>query len=270
MSSVKTLVPRTSATARILGGMNIPSDLGNLVFWYATDRSVTGVANGGAISTCNDLSGNNNTLTAATTARPTYITNAYNGLPCMRFDGVANVLAAASSSAQVNAGLSRSSLTCFAVVKETATANTCIIFSKDDSGLPQRGPMLALDPISGSDARAWYLTANAAAGNVYRAHGDQNISGVTAIITSTFIQSSVAAINTNNTANSITTDAAGSGVFAGNTTVFRIGGNAASNVVTNFFVGDIMECGAYSGKLALAQLVALTNYLSAKWGVSIA
>jgi hypothetical protein len=57
-----------------------------LAAWFKAD-TITGLANGAAVSTWPDLSGNTNHATQPTTNRqPTYVTGAMNGLPVVRFN----------------------------------------------------------------------------------------------------------------------------------------------------------------------------------------
>jgi hypothetical protein len=64
------------------------------VAWYKADSLVLG--NNDVVNTWPDLSGLAHDLTATGTAQPTYKTGILNGLPMVRFDGVANILSFAS------------------------------------------------------------------------------------------------------------------------------------------------------------------------------
>jgi len=63
----------------------LPSSLSGLAAWWAADK-ITGLSNGGTITTWSDSSGNGNTMTAAGT-KPTWNTNVKNGLPAVSFGG---------------------------------------------------------------------------------------------------------------------------------------------------------------------------------------
>jgi len=69
----------------------IPSSIAGLKFWAAAND--LSLSDNDPVSTWFDKSGNGNNVTASLVARPTYKTNIQNGLPILRFDGVANVLA---------------------------------------------------------------------------------------------------------------------------------------------------------------------------------
>jgi hypothetical protein len=61
-----------------------------LATWFKAD-AITGLANGAALSTWADASGDSNNATQTTLSqRPTYVTGAMNGLPVVRFNGVAS------------------------------------------------------------------------------------------------------------------------------------------------------------------------------------
>lgn len=78
----------------------VPKMLGSTIKIYVDTSSFSGFADGDAVGTAPDLSGNGNHLTAVLTARPTYKVNIINGRPVMRFDGTANYLSAVYSQNQ--------------------------------------------------------------------------------------------------------------------------------------------------------------------------
>ncbi len=70
------------------GPNSVPASVNTsaLVAWFKAD-AITGLTSGAAVSLWNDLTGNGfNALQTLTTNRPTYITNAMNGLPVVRFN----------------------------------------------------------------------------------------------------------------------------------------------------------------------------------------
>ena len=72
----------------------LPTDLTGLQCWVAANL-ITGLADGDAVTTWTDLSGNGNSPTQGTAARrPTYRTAIHNGLPVVRFDGTDDSLGA--------------------------------------------------------------------------------------------------------------------------------------------------------------------------------
>jgi len=68
-----------------------PDSIDGLIAWYKAD-ALTGLSNGELVSLWDDSSDFNNNATQNGTARPTYITNAVNSLPVVRFNGTNNYL----------------------------------------------------------------------------------------------------------------------------------------------------------------------------------
>lgn len=115
-----------SQLLKLYGGGFAPSSISGLIGWYSsrfhssmlverTSATTVATSNGDAIGTWNDLSGNGRTLTASTDAkRPTLETNAINGLPGVKFDGVDDGLLTSA-----NIGISGTAArTMFTVAKE--------------------------------------------------------------------------------------------------------------------------------------------------------
>ncbi len=76
---------------RVRVDKNTPAEVNkDITFWFAADR-IVGIANGAALRRWPDLSGNGRDLFQLTTVnQPLYVTNGHNGLPIVRFDGVAS------------------------------------------------------------------------------------------------------------------------------------------------------------------------------------
>lgn len=72
-----------------------PSDISGLKGWWDAS-AITGLTDGNSVSSWSDLSGNSRTLTPLASNPPTYKTGIKNGLPVVRFDGVNDVIEAAS------------------------------------------------------------------------------------------------------------------------------------------------------------------------------
>lgn len=93
-----------------------PRNLPGLALWLAADK-LTGLADGAAVATWPDASGNGRDAAQATAAkRPTYRTNVLNGKPVLRFDGVDDGLATPSITLAATTGV-----TLFAVVTGLTT-----------------------------------------------------------------------------------------------------------------------------------------------------
>jgi hypothetical protein len=71
-------------------GINLtnPKKYSNLVAWYDAAQ-ITGLNDGDAVSSWNDVSGNSyHMIQAIADSRPTYKAAIKNGLPVVRFDGI--------------------------------------------------------------------------------------------------------------------------------------------------------------------------------------
>lgn len=76
------------------GGGFSPTDIAGLVAWYKAD-AIGGLSDNDPVATWADSSGNGRDATQGTAAnKPTYQTGEVNSLPCVRFDGSNDVLAA--------------------------------------------------------------------------------------------------------------------------------------------------------------------------------
>lgn len=88
-----------------------PTDIVGLNLWFDATR-IVGLVDADPVSTWIDSSGNAHDVTGAGAARPTYKTGIQNGLPIVRFNGVANVLNRAAQ-----ASMDISPVTVFCVYK---------------------------------------------------------------------------------------------------------------------------------------------------------
>lgn len=79
-------------------GAFTPASLPNLTAWYKADALV--LSNADPVASWTDSSGAGNHIVGTLLQRPTYNTNVQNGLPAVTFDGVANELGDAFTSAQ--------------------------------------------------------------------------------------------------------------------------------------------------------------------------
>lgn len=95
-----------TASGRFSSGLNAcsaagcnnyqPNTVSSLLVWYRADW--LNLNDGDGVASWPDLSGNNNTATAASAAlRPTFVTNALNGKPAVRFDGTDDLLSLTSA-----------------------------------------------------------------------------------------------------------------------------------------------------------------------------
>ena len=100
-----------------------PPDIAGLQLWLDASQ-ITGLNDGDAVSTWNDVSGNANNATQGTvSARPLYKTNIKNGKPALLFDGV-------DDGFTLTTGLNLSAYTVFVVWAQTDAVNGSISFIK--------------------------------------------------------------------------------------------------------------------------------------------
>lgn len=77
-----------------------PSQIAGLFLWLDASK-ITGLADGAAVGSWTDASGNGHTATATGNARPTYKTNIVGGRPVVRFDGSNDTLVTAAYAANL-------------------------------------------------------------------------------------------------------------------------------------------------------------------------
>ena len=149
MPAIAAEVARTAASAqtwdgrtRITEGQRVPAEVGKIHLWFAADR-ITGLANNDPVSTWSDVSGKGRDFTAAGALRPTFITDAQNGLPCVRFGGTQYMIHAVDTDLDNELLIgSGSNYTFFAAAKITADSgvNMHVWSNYDDNGVGVQGP----------------------------------------------------------------------------------------------------------------------------------
>lgn len=107
-----------------------PDNLSGLFFWFKSS-SITGVTNGGNVSTWNDSSASGNNVTSENISIPTYVTNAINGYPAVVFNG-ANSLTTLVNNASLN--VNSRNVTLFSVFNSIDSLTPRIISTIDDNG----------------------------------------------------------------------------------------------------------------------------------------
>lgn len=148
-------------------------DLANLKLWLKADQGITQTA--GSISEWKDQSGNiNNAVQPMAEFQPTLIASELNGKPVVRFDGVDDDLAAASSPSLANTG----DISSFFVVRFDDFDTYRTVWAKSDSNLPrstdwyvQPGTALPLLYRGGSGGIQSVLSQTALTGGEFAAVG---------------------------------------------------------------------------------------------------
>lgn len=238
-----TLGQRPMPVYVVSGSLYAPTDIAGLVEWLKAD-AITGLADGDAVASWADSSGNGNAAVQATVGvQPTYRLNAIGRLPAVRFDGVNDWLRAATPAAV-------GGITIFSVVHlPSAPVGTQYItdFNRPASYLAAMSLDTAVynaqawdtafrtstRPVQ-SGAHVWALRASA--GGVVTAYSD-GVAGTPAVV----------------------------GAFASPS-----GSQAAIGSIrggpSNFLSGDLGEFIVYSRALTDAEMAQVQNYLQAKWG----
>ena len=110
-----------------------PASIPNLQLWLKADEGV--ITNGSEVTAWNDQSPNGNNAQSVGITSPTFISNAINGKPAIRFNNEANAGQSYFSILSPQFNLKNSS--CFVVVKQNSTGST--IFGRMLSFLPASG-----------------------------------------------------------------------------------------------------------------------------------
>jgi len=238
-----------------------PNTLNNLRLWLPADR--INQADNTAVETWADQSGNGFDATQGTSAaRPTYIKNALNGLPVVRFDGTDDFLRLSGN----GLGLFRNipGATVFVVVKYSnfLSNNLHFFVSKGElTGIPRFFMRSTSDP--------FYRTG----GIRLESDSIQTLNSVQNATNNFTLQT--ARINYQNTLLQQFID----GTLDGEKTDFQTAGNTSDNnsaVIflarqsNIYFTGDIGELIVYNRTLSDSETSQVHLYLSRKWGIILA
>jgi hypothetical protein len=265
-----TTFPVVGTTDVILGNVGlggVGNSTNNKLWLRANDLSL---ANGAAVSAWNDVSGNGLSATNGTAAeRPTFITPSVNGLPSISFDGTTDNLSLGAP-----AGLN--------FIPGTDSWSFFIAFNSPTNGAnaatqtPNQGTLLS---------KAWTTTRNyqyqiddiTAGNSAFTSYiGGTLNSGTVVCNTGAWFISS----HTNNTTtkSSWTNEgsnfaAAAIGTGADATTEVLIGARRdtgpANGTEGFWYTGNIAEIGMYNKVVNLAQRIIISNYLAAKYAVTL-
>ncbi len=238
---------------------------GNLKLWLKAD-AITGVADGGAVATWPDASGNAFDATEATN-QPTLQTSEINGWPVVRFDGTNDnmeVAAGFNSATQNVAGI-----TVLAVYETNADVLSRVIHIATGTGIARFlfGPASLLD-LTAIARRADGDTAaqNTSTGDMgplgtpllqtavvnYATNSFANYRTGTAFPTSPITIPGTSGANTSNTASSV---------------VAAIGSN--STAASAFLNGDIAEVVMFNSALSDADRKGVEIYLACKYALTL-
>lgn len=232
------VVPGAQVYGAGQGGGWSPNDIAGLV-WWVDAASITGLVDGDPVATWTDKSASLANVTAAAAARPTYKTNILNSKPVVRFNGSANVMATANSSAPASA----QPTSMFIVGNFNATndvmidAVTNLTHQIDRPTTPGAYRMYAgaslQDTNDDSSTHVFLFNFNGATSKIW----------VDGVLT--------------------TTGNAGAGALAGVTLGNRGGGGPY------FLDGDLAEICIYNSTLSQINRDLVVDYLAARWGITV-
>jgi hypothetical protein len=227
---------------------NWPAAFSGLALWLDA-KQITGVANGAALATWNDLSGAGHNATQTTLAnRPTYQSTAMNGQPGIRFDGSNDYLAIAGS--VVTGAQAR---TVFVVGQPTVGGNKGFVDLGNGSAT---GRAFMLSAEYGVRAASGNALFNQAATVGVPALYVVQLNGTTTTSLSAWVNGTALGIAS---AVSATIDTTGSGA---------VGAYAANPAASTNFAGDIAEVVVYNRVLSTSERQSLEQFLAGKYGVS--
>lgn len=229
------------------GGGFTPSQLAGLQLWLKAD-AITGLADGAAIGTWADSSGNGRNATQGTAgAQPTYKTGIINSLPVARFDG-------GDSLARTSAQLWATSMTMIAVWQQTDASVEPEVFSNAVG--------ITVDSYSGG---RMYIAVHGVGAVTYASVDVTAWMITTAHYNAVLPSGSRWFLSRNGAALTLISG----GATAPNTsTTFGVGYNHWDNA--SRMKGDIAEIIVYDTALSDTNRQAVEAYLSAKYGIALA
>lgn len=218
-----------------------PTQINGCLLWFAADR-ITGLADGSAVASWADLSGNGNHATQATSGnKPIFKTNIVNGKPVVRF------ASASSKFLNLTTPFSNSALTFFAVIKATGFADASPILSGDTGAFEYRYSSTRVQEL----IKSFVLNIGASS---------------TALSTSAFslIDASYSSPNYAFRLNGAA-DGSGSNAQTPASPIKYLGNDNNAK----YFDGDIAEIIVFDSALSTVNKQIVEAYLAAKYGISV-
>ncbi len=236
-----------------------PTQLTGLKLWYAPRN--LGLADGTAISTNTDNSGNGWDATAATTDRPTFKTNIVNGLAIARYNG-ANKMAIASGANPITNNIGSITIVCVASTASVAAGGVPTFYIQKN--------IAATRIIVGMNFSAGKMWAQGR-----RLDGDSsvNVNGSTSLSTNTFYIFATSATYTSDTVKGWLN---GGSADLSNTAWHGTSGNTSATDSAGMFLGgnngflqgDIGDQLVYIPALSLSDLNLLGAYLGTLYNLT--
>lgn len=225
------------------------SSLGDLSphSWFKADGTVLeaisgsdAAEDGDGVERWSDASGNGRHADQATSSkRPTYQTNEYNGLPCIRFDGTDDFLRTAAFTQDDQPS------TLIAVAKSGQSSSSGAVYVVGAQASGKRNQVL-------QDGSRWIANAGS---NLNAALGSVNTSKLQVLV-----------VVFNGASSKIRVDATETTGNPGaeGTTGHTLGANQFG---TGLFLGDICEVAFFSGELTSTNITDTEAHLNEKWGL---
>ncbi len=229
------------------GGITSPAQVAGLAYWLK-GSAVTGLADGAAVASWPDSSGNGHAATQATAAaQPIYKASGLNGKPALRFNGSSQYLTLGDLS-----GLFPAAASLFIVATYNGLQNQCLYSTSPYDSASQTGDDYSYFQSNGGGYFSQFRTPRTAQFGPMPSTGSNLFSLVSG--PSSF---EVWVNQVNNVALSST--------FAPGTNHLIGHSNCAAN--TAYLLGDISEIIAYSAALSQADRQNVEGYLKAQYGI---
>ena len=227
-----------SSVANVTPGQALPLTISNLALWLDASDATTITESSGLISQINDKSGNNKNATASASVRPTLVSDVLNGRSVMRFD---------SSDDYLNIDSSITYRTVFVVAKsdDTVFSGYAGIIGDFTGSSPNNGHVL-----NGVDA-----TTKLASGTSNYASAYRNGTSIPGSTGHDFAPLNEFWIGAFELSSSLTNTTSAIGMVNGG---------------ARYWDGDIAEVIAYSTTLSTTDRALVEDYLSTKWGITVA
>ena len=236
--------------------------MSSLDAWYDAD-AITGLSNNDPVSTWSDSSPSGYNASSGGSNRPTFVANALNGLPVVRFNG-SNHLSLGSTDLFRNVGGG----TVYAVLRDLATTT--------------RGTLLHIDTNNGFFTRATIESGGSGGSSKYEVGGRRldsdtyaralgsTVTGAWTMVgglwnyaaasLALYLNGSIDAQNTSFQTSGLTSNTSSSALGT------NLGASSTSN--NNGFNGDFAECVVVNVALGTTDREKLEGYLAHKWGLT--
>jgi prepilin-type N-terminal cleavage/methylation domain-containing protein len=256
VDNVQLVQGSTATAAPVQMVVGCPADIAGCVLWLdASDGTSinTGLPSSGVgVATWKDKSGNANNFTQGTGGNtPTYVTNAINSLPVLRFDGTNDNIS--------RSALSLTGATWFIVAKPNSTSNMELFSTRSNDSMYR---ISTANPTVGTGKAGIFRTTRL---ETYPptnnpatppTSGTQLYGGISTSGTYEMFRNGFSAGTTTADFNT------------GTTWMIGAGQNSSGGAAQFFWNGDVAEVAVYPGALSEADRLTIQAYLANKWGIT--